>query len=79
MSEQCKEMVYARDTYRYSGRGPGGFEMHYRHQQCKRPSFKDGRCWQHQPGYLKDMTMRRWQRKLDWLAERSTATAETPD
>jgi len=44
---QCKEMVYVRDTYRRTGRGQSGFEMHYTCQQCKRKAGVNGYCWQH--------------------------------
>jgi len=41
---QCKAMVYKRDTYRLvRGRG---FKMHYSMEQCKRKT-KDEYCWQH--------------------------------
>lgn len=52
MSEapQCQETVRVRDTWRYSGRGRGGFSMHYRRQQCRRLTANaNGYCWQHQP------------------------------
>ena len=45
---QCKEMVYVKDVYRRTGRGPSGFEMHYNRQQCKRKAKPNGYCWQHQ-------------------------------
>ena len=35
-SEQCKETVYVRDTYRYTGRVKGGFQMHLTRRQCSR-------------------------------------------
>jgi len=44
---QCREMIYVRDTYRRTGRGPTGFEMHYRHQRCSRKAKFNGYCWQH--------------------------------
>lgn len=44
---RCKAMIYVRDTYRYTGRGPHGFEMHYRKRQCSRPAGPQGYCWQH--------------------------------
>jgi len=53
---QCKEMVYVKDIYRRTGRGPSGFEMHYNRRQCKRKAkfnVKDNTvnyCWQHQKG-----------------------------
>lgn len=50
MTEQCKATIDLRDTYRYSGRGPGGFSMHYNHRQCKRVvKAGESRCWQHRP------------------------------
>ena len=44
---RCKETVYKRDTYRYSGRGKSGFEMHYNKQQCSRKPKIEGYCTQH--------------------------------
>lgn len=46
--KRCRKQVYVRDTYRYTGRGKSGFEMHYKRQQCAR-KVKDGDtyCWQH--------------------------------
>lgn len=50
MSERqhCQETVYIRDTWRYSGRGRGGFSMHYTERHCQR-FVRQGetRCWQH--------------------------------
>lgn len=40
--------VYVKDTYRYSGRGKGGFTMHYTRKQCSRNAEENGYCWQHQ-------------------------------
>lgn len=45
--ERCGKMVWIRDTYRYSGRGRGGFTMHYVHRQCSRRAQVEGLCWQH--------------------------------
>ena len=45
---QCKKMLYVRDTYRRTGRGKSGFEMHYSRQQCSRKAKPNGYCWQHQ-------------------------------
>lgn len=53
---KCKETVLVRDTLRYTGRGRGGFEMHYRERQCPRDAWPNGYCWQHPasyPNYLK--------------------------
>lgn len=47
--QRCAAMVYVRDTYRRTGRGKTGFEMHYTKRQCKRMS-RDGQfCHQHAP------------------------------
>lgn len=43
---QCEAKVYKRDTYRRTGRGKTGFEMHYTLEQCKRQG-KPKYCWQH--------------------------------
>ena len=47
MAEQCREVVYRRDTYRRTGRGPTGFELHYRREQCTRKATYEIHCWQH--------------------------------
>jgi len=44
---RCKEAIYKRDTYRRTGRGKTGFEMHYNMQQCARKAVDDKHCWQH--------------------------------
>lgn len=44
---RCKAAVWKRDTYRYTGRVRGGFELHYTKEQCKRKPTHDGYCWQH--------------------------------
>ncbi len=49
MPNQCKVEVFIRDTYRYTGRGPTGFEMHYKERRCKRNQRPESLyCWQHQ-------------------------------
>lgn len=48
----CCAAVWKRDTYRYTGRGPNGFEMHYNKKQCKRKATNGLFCWQHQSGYF---------------------------
>lgn len=45
--DKCRELVYKRDTYRRTGRGPSGFEMHYREEQCSRKQTHGRYCWQH--------------------------------
>jgi hypothetical protein len=44
---RCAAMVYRRDTYRYTGRGKSGFEMHYNRGQCSRWAKIGGYCAQH--------------------------------
>lgn len=44
---RCCGLVYKRDTYRRTGRGRSGFEMHYTKQQCTRAATKGDYCWQH--------------------------------
>ena len=44
---KCNAVIYKRDTYRYSGRGRGGFSLHYRRQQCSRVAVERGFCRQH--------------------------------
>lgn len=47
------ETVYTKDVYRYTGRGPNGFEMHYKRKQCSRKAQPDREfCWQHGPGVV---------------------------
>ena len=46
---QCEAIVYVRDTYRRTGRGPTGFSLHYTRRRCSRYALKGGRfCKQHQ-------------------------------
>jgi hypothetical protein len=48
--KHCKQMVSVRDTWRRTGRGEHGFEMHYRREQCGRfVKAEDEYCWQHRP------------------------------
>lgn len=44
----CQAVVSVRDTYRSTGRGKGGFELHYLRRACQR-RVKPGEryCWQH--------------------------------
>lgn len=45
---RCQAVVYKRDTYRSTGRGPHGFELCYSREQCERASIGDTDwCWQH--------------------------------
>lgn len=46
-SNQCPVAVWKRDTYRYTGRGPGGFEMHHQRSQCARRCGSHEVCTQH--------------------------------
>lgn len=46
LDARCKERVFIRDTYRYTG-GKARFKMHYQERQCKRLAGPDGYCWQH--------------------------------
>ena len=46
MNQKCKEYVYVRDTYRYTG-GRHRFKMHYERKQCSRLARVDGYCRQH--------------------------------
>uniref|UniRef100_A0A6H2A3J0 Uncharacterized protein n=1 Tax=viral metagenome TaxID=1070528 RepID=A0A6H2A3J0_9ZZZZ len=46
--DTCKAIVYHRDTYRRTGRGKTGFELHYKSKPCKRKALDNGYCWQHQ-------------------------------
>lgn len=57
---RCKVAVYKRDTYRRTGRGKSGFEMHYEKDQCSRATVVDGRCKQHSIERFPNATL------LDW-------------
>ena len=48
-AQRCQAPVWHRDTYRRTGRGPTGFEMHYIEKRCQRKATHDGYCWQHRP------------------------------
>lgn len=56
-AKNCRATVWHRDTYRYTGRGDSGFEMHYTRAKCKRKARENGYCWQHQ--YLADTEVTR--------------------
>jgi hypothetical protein len=58
----CQAAVWHRDTYRYTGRGKTGFEMHYRREQCKRRAGSNGLCYQHQNA-VKFYTNEGWLRR----------------
>lgn len=47
--QRCAATVYVRDTYRRTGRGKTGFEMHYTKRQCKRKAGVGQFCHQHAP------------------------------
>jgi hypothetical protein len=40
--QQCAATVWRRDTYRRTGRGPTGFEMHYDKGRCRRWAKEGG-------------------------------------
>lgn len=44
---KCKEVITVRDTYRYTGRGRTGFEMHYKARHYKLAAGEGGYCWKH--------------------------------
>lgn len=44
---KCHAIVYHRDTYRRTGRGKSGFELHYDPEQCKRKATVGNYCTQH--------------------------------
>ena len=59
MTTRCVAEVWIRDCLRYSGRGPGGFSMHYTEEQCHR-NAKDGEyCTQHNKMLLAGRSVRR--------------------
>ena len=45
--ERCNARIWKRDTYRRTGRGPTGFEMHYNKCRCTRKASHDDLCRQH--------------------------------
>lgn len=47
---RCQAVIYKRDTYRYSGRGRGGFEMHYSKEQCSHAATFGEWCGKHKDG-----------------------------
>lgn len=47
-SQQCLATVWKRDTYRRTGRGKTGFELHFKQCRCqRRTQDESGYCWQH--------------------------------
>ena len=44
---RCHAAIYHRDTYRRTGRGPTGFQLHYTYNQCSRKATHGKWCWQH--------------------------------
>ncbi len=59
--ERCQAAVYKRDTYRRTGRGSSGFEMHFKRCRCERRAVTDGLCKQHAA-----IAMRRDLTRVDW-------------
>ena len=57
---KCSEIVYKRDCYRRTGRGPTGFEMHYSEDQCQRKRTHGDKCWQHDPENRQRLREKRW-------------------
>lgn len=45
---RCEAAIFKRDTYRRTGRGRTGFELHYTEKRCSRRAVHNGFCWQHQ-------------------------------
>lgn len=53
--KRCIKIIYIKDTYRYTGRGKGGFELHYSKRQCIRSPLKGTDfCWQHSNEYSEE-------------------------
>lgn len=46
---RCQAAIYKRDTYRRTGRGKHGFELHYTKEQCSRRATCGDFCYQHAP------------------------------
>ncbi len=45
--EQCAATVWKHDTYRRTGRGKDGFEMHFYRCRCRHKATDGKWCWQH--------------------------------
>jgi len=45
--QRCTALVWHKDTYRRTGRGKSGFEMHYTKDQCSHAAVEYGRCKKH--------------------------------
>ena len=45
--DRCNATVWRRDTHRYTGRGPTGFELHYQKGRCERKKADGDLCTQH--------------------------------
>lgn len=62
---RCDAIVWIRDTYRRTGRGPSGFEMHYNERPCARKVLARDQwfCWQHQQKVKTGRQVLRWSHK----------------
>jgi len=69
----CKQTVWHRDTYRRTGRGPTGFQLHYKSAQCTREAAKDGLCWQHQIDRKETVREKKRQARIDKFNEKYRA------
>lgn len=50
----CEAVVWHREQYRRTGRGPSGFEMHYTKDRCARKKQQgQSLCWQHRQSELR--------------------------
>lgn len=60
---RCLAVVYKRDTYRYTGRGRNGFEMHYTKCQCSFAA-RDGSnfCGKHSGKHIENQPTVNWQK-----------------
>lgn len=58
---RCRCAIYRRDVPRYTGRGRGGYEMHYTKRQCSRKATNEAGtlCTQHAKQYAAPLL-------LDW-------------
>jgi len=74
----CDERVFKRDTYRRTGRGPSGFEMHYTECRCTRQALPEKtKCWQHDPETRNARQMRSHHRRMDTKLARARARNST--
>lgn len=63
VKRQCQAVVYKRDTYRYTGRGRSGFELHYRRDRCARLAAIGDWCRQHAAMDARGRWLAKWEHR----------------